>query len=81
MILCEKKVRPLFCHFLANLQKIRPRIFSAAEIFVGPLLRFAAEISAGWQHCVEAIREAGYPMDGFPFLDANACTIIFSYSR
>jgi hypothetical protein len=43
-------VRPLFCHFTSNLQKIRPRIFSPADIFLGPLLRFAAEISAGWQH-------------------------------
>jgi hypothetical protein len=44
------KVRLLFCHFWVILQKIRPRIFSAAEIFLGPLLCFAAEISAGWQH-------------------------------
>jgi hypothetical protein len=26
------------------------RIFSAADIFPGPLLRFAAKISASWQH-------------------------------
>jgi hypothetical protein len=45
-----QKVQPLFCHFLGNLHKIRPRIFSAAKIFLGPLLRFAAEISTGWQH-------------------------------
>jgi hypothetical protein len=25
------------------------RIFSATQIFLGPLLRFVAEISAGWQ--------------------------------
>jgi hypothetical protein len=36
---------------MGNLRKNRPRIFLAAEIFLGPLLRFAAEISAGWQHC------------------------------
>jgi hypothetical protein len=41
-----KKFGRIFCHFLSNLQKIRPRIFSAAEIFLGPLVRFAAEISA-----------------------------------
>jgi hypothetical protein len=35
---------------LGNLHKIRPQIFSAADIFLGPLLRFAAEISASWQH-------------------------------
>jgi hypothetical protein len=40
-------------HFLANPEKIRLRIFSADEIFLGPLLRFAAEISTGWQHCSE----------------------------
>jgi hypothetical protein len=45
-------VRPFFCHFTLNLQKILPRIFSAADIFLGPLLRFAAEISAGWQHWI-----------------------------
>jgi hypothetical protein len=45
------KVRPLFCHFLGILHKIRERIFSAAGIFLGPLLCFVAEISAGWQHC------------------------------
>jgi hypothetical protein len=40
-----KKVRPLFCHFFGKSAEN-----SAAEIFLGPLLRFAAEISAGWQH-------------------------------
>jgi hypothetical protein len=46
----HEKVRPLFCHFLKNLQKIRPLFLPAAEIFMGPLLCFAAEISASWQH-------------------------------
>jgi hypothetical protein len=32
----------------SNLQKIRPRIFPAAEILFGPLLWFAAELSASW---------------------------------
>jgi hypothetical protein len=33
-----------------NLKKIRQQISLAAEIFIGPLLCFAAEISASWQH-------------------------------
>jgi hypothetical protein len=45
-----QKVRPLFWHFLGILHKIRSRIFSAAVNFLGQLLRFAAENSAGWQH-------------------------------
>jgi hypothetical protein len=45
-----KKVRPLFCQILKNLQKIRPLFLPAAEIFMGPLLCFAAKISASWQH-------------------------------
>jgi hypothetical protein len=46
----SKKVRPLFCHFLKNLQKIQPLFLPAVEIFMGPLLCFASEISASWQH-------------------------------
>jgi hypothetical protein len=47
-----KKVRPLFGPFLAYryLKKIWPPIFPAAQIFVGPLLSSAAEISAPRQH-------------------------------
>jgi hypothetical protein len=30
---------------------------SAAEIFMGPLLCFAAEISASWQHWKQAMRQ------------------------
>jgi hypothetical protein len=46
----NSKNSPFFCHLLGDLLKIRPQIFSAANIFLGPLLRFAAKISAGWQH-------------------------------
>jgi hypothetical protein len=46
-----KKVPPLFGHFLKNLQIIRSLIFPAANIFMRPLLCFAAQISASWQHC------------------------------
>jgi hypothetical protein len=42
----SKSSAPFLPFFLGNLRKIQPRIFSAAEIFLGPLLRFAAEISA-----------------------------------
>jgi hypothetical protein len=45
-----QKFGPFSTKFLANLQNFRPRIFTAAGIFLGPLLRFAAEILAGWQH-------------------------------
>jgi hypothetical protein len=45
-----KKVRPVFGRFFENLPKIRPWIIPPAEFFVGPLLSFAAEISASWQH-------------------------------
>jgi hypothetical protein len=51
-----KKIRPLFLRFfLAIQQKIRPWIYSAADIFLGPLLRFAAEILAGCQYCIRKI--------------------------
>jgi hypothetical protein len=42
----QQKVRPLFCHFFTNPQKIRLLFLPAAEIFMGPLLCFAVEISA-----------------------------------
>jgi hypothetical protein len=44
-----KKVRPLFDHFLANLAKIRPQFFTAAQNFLQPLLCLKAEIFASWQ--------------------------------
>jgi hypothetical protein len=50
-IISFKIVRPLFGPFLAYMKKIRLPIFPAAQIFVGPLLSYAAEISAPWQHC------------------------------
>jgi hypothetical protein len=37
---------------LKNRPKIRPQFLPAAEFFMGPLLCFAAEISASWQHCL-----------------------------
>jgi hypothetical protein len=43
-------IRPLFGRFWKNLQIIRSRIFSAADIFMRPHLCFAAEMSAIWQH-------------------------------
>jgi hypothetical protein len=39
-----------FGHFYNNLPKISLQIAPAAEIFMGPFLHFAAEISASWQH-------------------------------
>jgi hypothetical protein len=48
-----KNVWPLFGHFYNNLPKFRPQIVLAAKIFMGPLLCFAAEISASWQHCIQ----------------------------
>jgi hypothetical protein len=38
---------------LAKQKKIRPQIFPAAQILTGPLLSYAAEISAPWQHWKE----------------------------
>jgi hypothetical protein len=43
-----------FRPILAYYRKIRPPIFPAAQIFVGPLLSSAAEISAPWQHWLAA---------------------------
>jgi hypothetical protein len=41
-----------FSAIFGNSADIRPRNFSATEIFLGPLLRFAAAILAGWQHWI-----------------------------
>jgi hypothetical protein len=43
----RQKVRPFF----EESAKKPPQIFPAAKIFMMPLLCFAAEISASWQHC------------------------------
>jgi hypothetical protein len=37
--------------FALVLVQNRPQFSSAADMFYRPLLRSAAEISAGWQHC------------------------------
>jgi hypothetical protein len=47
--LLQKSLAP-FRPFFGILKKIRPPIFPAAQIFVGPLLSSAAEMSAPWQH-------------------------------
>jgi hypothetical protein len=58
--------------------KFRPRIFSAAEIFLEPLLRFAAEISAGWQHWLR--REfRNHPMNIRIFAAAIHCNTDVKY--
>jgi hypothetical protein len=45
-----KKVWPLFGPFLKNLPKVRPQILPGQHNLFPPLLCFAAEISAPWQH-------------------------------
>ncbi len=44
------RIRPLFGPFWENPAKIRPQICPAAYIFIRPLLSFAAEESASWEH-------------------------------
>jgi hypothetical protein len=46
-----------FGSFLAYVKKIRPPIFLAAHIFLGPLLSSAAKISAPWQHWAVLMEE------------------------
>jgi hypothetical protein len=44
------KIRPFFGPFWENPAKIRPQIFPATYILIRPLLSFAAEESASWEH-------------------------------
>jgi hypothetical protein len=41
--------------FLGKSAEYSAADFLDARIFKGPLLRFAAEISAGWEHCSNAV--------------------------
>jgi hypothetical protein len=50
-----KKCGPFSAFLGKSMPNIRPRIFSAAHIFMGPLLGFAAEISAGWEQCIYGV--------------------------
>jgi hypothetical protein len=45
------EVRPLFGNFCTKSAKIRLQIFPAALLSIRPLLSYAAEYSACWQHC------------------------------
>jgi hypothetical protein len=49
------KWSPDFRLLLVNLTTMRPQIFPAAQNFMRPLLCFAAEIFASWQHCEMAL--------------------------
>jgi hypothetical protein len=44
------RIQTLFGHFWENSAKIRPQICPAVYIFIRPLLRYAAEESASWEH-------------------------------
>jgi hypothetical protein len=55
----RQKIRPLFCHFSSILQKIRSRIFSAADIS-GVTIAFCDRISAGWQYCPKLCSTLSY---------------------
>jgi hypothetical protein len=62
---------PLFGPFLANLKIIRSLIFPAAQVFVGPLLCYVAEISGPWQHC--QLNVLGLDMSFFPIGQTPNC--------
>jgi hypothetical protein len=47
----KKKIGHFSAIFFKYLQKILPLFLPAADIFIGPLLCFAAELSASWQQC------------------------------
>jgi hypothetical protein len=50
----DQKSSATFLPFFEKPPKIRPLFLPAAEIFMGPLLCFAADISASWQHWMGA---------------------------
>jgi len=46
------EVRPFFGPFCSKSAKLWPQICPAAPLFIWHFLSYAAEQSAGWQHCI-----------------------------
>jgi hypothetical protein len=51
-VLVQNQTTKSSAPFLKNLPKVRPQIFPGPRNLFRPLLCFAAEISAPWQHCL-----------------------------
>jgi hypothetical protein len=54
----QQKSSATFLPLFEKSAKIRPLFLPAADIFMGLLLCFAAEISASWQHCFKLTLQA-----------------------
>jgi hypothetical protein len=65
VIKTSTQVRSFFGHFLKSAKNSAADFFLAVDIFNRPLLCFAAEISASWQHC--SIKQLPVPCHGWNF--------------